>query len=63
MFSGDRPARDSLVDELKEKIRTERALLEHRMVMSNDEVEAEEAERPHRAKKLTEVFRAMGFEG
>jgi hypothetical protein len=59
MFSGDRPARDSLVDELKEKIRSEKKLLEHRVTFDPSDVEADD--RPNRARKLSEVFKAMGF--
>ena len=63
MFSSnDRPARDNLVDELKQKIRTEKAMLEGRIVF-DDESAPEEQDRPHRAKKLSEVFKSMGFEG
>jgi hypothetical protein len=62
MFSSDRPARDNLVDELKQKIRSEKAMLEHRIVLDEEDA-PEERDRPHRAKKLTEVFKAMGFEG
>ena len=58
MLSNDRAARDRVVDELKEKIRSEKQILQGRM-------EAEEAprtdDRPYRAKRLSEVFESMGF--
>ena len=61
MFSNDRPARDNLVDDLKKKIRDEKKILASRVVSDPGEV-PEDEERPYRAKKLSEVFKAMGFE-
>jgi hypothetical protein len=64
MFSTDREARDRVVDELKEKIRKEKAMLQARAWLQEraepaDQPEAEE--RPYRAKRLSEVFESMGF--
>ncbi len=54
MLSSDREARDKVVDELKAKIRREKDLL-------RDRLETEAEKRPHRAKRLSDVFAKMGF--
>ncbi len=59
MFSNDRPARENLVDGLKKKIRDEKKLLESRVSDSGEAPEDED--RPYRARKLSQVFKAMGF--
>lgn len=60
MLSNDRPARDNLVDGLKKKIRDEKKMLESHIVSDSGE-EAEDEDRPYRAKKLSDVFKSMGF--
>lgn len=64
MFSTDREARDRVVDELKEKIRKDKAMLQGRAWLQEraeaaDQPEGEE--RPYRPKRLSEVFESMGF--
>jgi hypothetical protein len=54
----DRESRDRIVGELKQQIRMEKALLE-RSVLTRER--PDEADRPFRAKKLSEVFKSMGF--
>ena len=56
--NNDRAARDRVVDELKRKISDEKKLLERRVDLS---VRPNPDGRPYRAKKLSEVFEAMGF--
>jgi hypothetical protein len=62
MFSrtgNDRAARDKAVDDLRAKIRKEKALLRHRAEL--DEFPDEDEPRPYRAKRISEVFESMGF--
>jgi len=61
LSSNDRAARDRVVDDLKKKIRDEKKMIESRVVSDSGEV-AEDEDRPYRAKKLSDVFKAMGFE-
>ena len=54
----DREARDRVIDQLKAKIRQERELLQERV---DDSDTPETDARPYRARRLSEVFRDMGF--
>lgn len=61
MLNNDGPARESLIDDLKKKIRDEKKMLASRVVSDSSEA-PEDEDRPYRAKKLSDVFKAMGFE-
>jgi hypothetical protein len=55
----DRAARDKAVDDLKAKIRKERALLQRRAEL--EESPDEDEPRPYRPRRISEVFESMGF--
>jgi len=56
-MTSDRQARDRVVNQLKAKIREDKALLQERV----DDMSFEEESRPYRARRLSEVFQKMGF--
>jgi hypothetical protein len=54
----DRNARDNIIGDLKKKIQDDKAVLERRVELTEP---LPEDDRPYRAKRLSEVFEAMGF--
>lgn len=61
MFSNGNTDRDSLIDDLKKKIRDEKEMLKSRVASDSGE-EPEDDPRQYRARKLSDVFKAMCFE-